>query len=122
MSFKIAGAMALKKAMETAHPVLLEPIMRVDIESPTDTVGAVMGDLNARRGRIVSVTALAHMERITAMVPLAELLRYATALNAMTGGRASYVMEFDHYDEVPRDLTVKLIERQKAERHITVAH
>ena len=122
MSFKIAGAMALKKAMETAHPVLLEPIMRVDIESPTDTVGAVMGDLNARRGRIVSVTALAHMERITAMVPLAELLRYATALNAMTGGRASYVMEFDHYDEVPRDLTVKLIERQRAERHITVAH
>ncbi len=122
MSFKIAAAMALKKAMETAHPVLLEPVMRVDIDSPTDTVGAVMGDLNARRGRIVSVTALAHMERITAMVPLAELLRYATALNAVTGGRASYVMEFDHYDEVPRDLTVKLIERQRAERHITVAH
>jgi len=122
MSFKIAGAMALKKAMESAHPVLLEPVMRVDIESPTDAVGAVMGDLNARRGRIVSVTALAHMERITAMVPLAELLRYATALNAVTGGRASYVMEFDHYDEVPRDLTVKLIERQRAERHITVAH
>lgn len=122
MSFKIAGAMALKKAMESAHPVLLEPVMRVDIESPTDAVGAVMGDLNARRGRIVSVTALAHMERITAMVPLAELLRYATALNAVTGGRASYVMEFDHYDEVPRDLTVKLIERQRAERHITVVH
>ena len=122
MSFKIAGAMALKKAMETAHPVVLEPVMRVDIDSPTDAVGAVMGDVNARRGRIVSVTALAHMERITAMVPLAELLRYATALNAVTGGRASYVMEFDHYDEVPRDLTVKLIERQRAERHITVAH
>jgi elongation factor G len=122
MSFKIAGAMAFKKAMETAHPVLLEPVMRVDIDSPTDTVGSVMGDLNARRGRIVSVNALAHMERITAMVPLAELLRYATALNAVTGGRASYVMEFDHYDEVPRDLTVKLIEQQRAERHITVAH
>jgi elongation factor G len=122
MSFKIAGAMAFKKAMETAHPVLLEPVMRVDIDSPTDTVGSVMGDLNARRGRIVSVNALAHMERIAAMVPLAELLRYATALNAVTGGRASYVMEFDHYDEVPRDLTVKLIERQRAERHVTVAH
>ncbi len=122
MSFKIAGAMALKKAMETAHPVLLEPVMRVDIDSPTDTVGAVMGDLNARRGRIVSVNALAHLERITALVPLAELLRYAIALNAVTGGRASYVMEFDHYDEVPRDLTAKLIERQRVERHITVAH
>ncbi|MDH4083154.1 MAG: elongation factor G [Nitrospira sp.] len=122
MSFKIAGAMALKKAMETAHPVLLEPVMRVDIDSPPDTVGAVMGDLNARRGRIVSVNALAHMEQITAMVPLAELLRYATALNAMTGGRASYVVEFDHYDEVPRELTAKIIERRKAEQHIAVAH
>ncbi len=123
MSFKIAGAMAFKKAMEAAHPVLLEPVMRVDIESPTDAVGAVMGDVNARRGRIVSVNAIDHMERITAMVPLAELLRYATALNAVTGGRASYAMEFDHYDEVPRELTVKIIERQKAERHhVAVSH
>lgn len=122
MSFKIAGAMAFKKAMETAHPVLLEPIMRIDIDSPADVVGAVMGDVNARRGRIVSVTALTHLERITAMVPLAELLRYATALNAMTGGRASYVMEPDHYDEVPRELTAKIIERHKADRHVTVTH
>ena len=96
--------------------------MRVDIDSPTDTIGAVMGDLNARRGRIVSVNAMDHMERITAMVPLAELLRYATALNAMTGGRGSYAMEFDHYDEVPRELMVKIIERQRAERHLAVAH
>ncbi|NGZ96103.1 MAG: elongation factor G [Nitrospira sp. WS110] len=122
MSFKIAGAMAFKKAMETAHPVLLEPVMRVEIDSPTDAIGAVMGDLNARRGRIVSVNAMDHMERITVMVPLAELLRYATALNAVTGGRASYAMEFDHYDEVPRELIGKIIERQKAERHIAVTH
>jgi elongation factor G len=123
MSFKIAGAMAFKKAMETAHPVLLEPFMRVEVDSPTDTIGAVMGDLNARRGRIVSVNAMDHhMERITVMVPLAELLRYAPALNAVTGGRASYAMEFDHYDEVPRELIGKIIERQKAERHIAVTH
>lgn len=122
MSFKIAGAMAFKKAMETAHPVLLEPVMRVEIDSPTDTIGAVMGDLNARRGRIVFVNAMDHMERITVMVPLAELLRYAPALNAATGGRASYAMEFDHYDEVPRELTGKIIERQKAERHSAVTH
>ncbi len=122
MSFKIAGAMAFKKAMETAHPVLLEPVMRVDVDSPTDTIGAVMGDLNARRGRIVSVNAMDHMERITVMVPLAELLRYATALNAVTGGRASYAMEFDHYDEVPRELMGKVIERQRVERPIAVTH
>lgn len=122
MSFKIAGAMAFKKAMETAHPVLLEPVMRVDIISPTDTIGAVMGDLNARRGRIVSVSAMDHMERITVMVPLAELLRYATALNAVTGGRGSYAMEFDHYDEVPRELMGKIIEQQRAQRHIAVSH
>ena len=123
MSFKIAGAMAFKKAMETAHPVLLEPVMRVEVDSPTDTIGAVMGDLNARRGRIVSVNAMDHhMERITVMVPLTELLRYAPALNAVTGGRASYAMEFDHYDEVPRELTGKIIERRKAERHIAVNH
>jgi len=122
MSFKIAGAMAFKHAMETAHPVLLEPIMKVDIESPADIVGAVMGDLNARRGRIVSVNALAHGEQITAMVPLAELLRYAMVLNAITGGRASYVLEFDHYDEVPHALTAKLIEQQRAERLGAVAH
>mgnify|MGYP001259052516 CR=1 FL=1 len=122
MSFKIAGAMAFKKAMETAHPVLLEPVMRVEIDSPTDTIGAVMGDLNARRGRIVFVNAMDHMERITVMVPLAELLRYAPALNAATGGRASYAMEFDHYDEVPRELTGKIIERQKTERHSAVTH
>lgn len=122
MSFKIAGAMAFKKAMETAHPVILEPVMRVDIDSPTDTIGAVMGDLNARRGRIVSVNAMDHGERITVMVPLAELLRYATTLNGVTGGRASYAMEFDHYDEVPRELMGKIIERQRAERPIAVTH
>lgn len=122
MSFKIAGAMALKKAMETAHPVLLEPIIKVDVESPTEAVGAVMGDLNARRGRIVSVNALPHTEQITVMVPLAELSRYATALNALTGGRATYVMEFDHYDEVPHELTAKVIERERAERKIPVTH
>lgn len=122
MSFKIAGAMALKKAVETAHPVLLEPVMKIDIDSPTDTVGAVMGDLNARRGRIVSVNARGHIERITAMVPLAELLRYSTALNTVTGGRASYVMEFDHYDEVPRALTGKIVEQERAERHSAGTH
>ena len=122
MSFKIAGSMAFKKAIETAHPVLLEPVMTVEIDTPTDAVGAVMGDLNARRGRIVAVNAQDHAEQIKALVPLAELLRYATALNAMTGGRGSYVMDFALYDEVPRELATKVIERQKAEGQAATAH
>jgi elongation factor G len=122
MSFKIAGSMAFRKAMETAHPVLLEPMMTVEIDAPTDAVGAVMGDLNARRGRILSVSASDHTEQIKALVPLAELLKYAPVLNAMTGGRGSYVMEFARYDEVPRELAAKIIEQHKAERHAVAAH
>ncbi len=122
MSFKIAGSMAIKKAMETAHPVLLEPMMTVEIDAPTDAVGAVMGDLSGRRGRILSVSAHDHEERITALVPLVELLKYAPALNGMTGGRGSYVMEFSRYDEVPRDLSVRIIEQHKAERHAVAIH
>ena len=122
MSFKIAGSMAFKKAIEAAHPVLLEPVMTVEIDTPTDAVGAVMGDLNARRGRIVAVNAQDHAEQIKALVPLAELLRYATSLNAMTGGRGSYVMDFAQYDEVPRELAAKVIERQKAEGQAATAH
>ncbi len=122
ISFKIAGAMAFRKAMEGAHPVLLEPTMTVEIEAPTDAVGAVMGDLNGRRGRIVSVSANDRAEQIKALVPLAELLKYAPVLNAMTGGRGSYVMDFARYDEVPRELTGKIIEQYKAERHTVAAH
>jgi elongation factor G len=122
MSFKIAGSMAFKKALETAHPVLLEPVMTVAIDTPTDAVGAVMGDLSARRGRIVAVNAQDHAEQITALVPLVELLRYATALNAMTGGRGSYVMDFAQYDEVPKELAIKVIERQKAEGQAAAVH
>lgn len=122
MAFKIAGSMAFKKAMEAAHPVLLEPLMLVEIEAPTDTVGAVMGDLNARRGRIVTVRASDHTEQIHAHVPLAELLKYAPVLNALTGGRGSYAMEFVRYEEVPRELAGKIIDEHKVERHPVAAH
>jgi elongation factor G len=122
MAFKIAGSMAFKKAMEAGHPVLLEPLMLVEIEAPTDTVGAVMGDINARRGRIVSVRANDHAEQIKALVPLAELLKYAAALNAMTGGRGSYAMECARYEEVPRELAGKIIEEHKVERHAVAVH
>jgi elongation factor G len=117
LSFKIAGAMAFKKAMETARPVLLEPIMAVEIETPADAVGAVMGDLSGRRGRIQSVNADAQIERIHALVPLAELLAYATTLNSLTGGRGTYAMEFSRYEEVPNESAARIIEQHKAERH-----
>jgi elongation factor G len=122
MSFKIAGSMALKKAVEAAHPVLLEPMMTVEIEIPTDAVGTVIGDLNARRGRILSVSADDHAEQINALVPLAELLTYATALNGMTGGRGTYVMDAAHYEEVPHELAAKIIEQHNAQRHHSASH
>jgi elongation factor G len=121
LSFKIAGAMAFKKAMETARPVLLEPIMAVEIETPADAVGAVMGDLSGRRGRIQSVNADAQVERIHALVPLAELLAYATTLNSLTGGRGTYLMEFSGYEEVPNESAARIVEQHKAERHATAS-
>jgi elongation factor G len=117
MAFKIAGSMGFKKALETAHAVLLEPIMTVEVEAPADHIGGVIGDLNARRGRILHVEAKDQTELITALVPMAELLTYATALNSFTAGRGSYAMEFARYDEVPRELVVRIVEAHKVETH-----
>ena len=117
MSFKIAASMGFKKAMESAHAVLLEPIMTVEVATPDDAVGAVIGDLNSRRGRIAGVTAKGNAQVIRALVPLAEMLKYAPALNSVTGGRGSYVMEFSTYEEVPRDQVARIVEEQKAAKH-----
>jgi elongation factor G len=117
MAFKIAASMGFKKALEAAHPVLLEPIMTVEVEAPTDHIGGVIGDLNARRGRILHVEAKDHTEQITALVPMAEVLSYATVLNSLTAGRGSYAMEFARYDEVPRELAARIIDTHKAETH-----
>ena len=117
MAFKIAASMGFKKALETAHPVLLEPIMSVEVEAPADHIGGVIGDLNARRGRILHVEAKDQTEQITALVPMAELLTYATMLNSLTAGRGSYAMEFSRYDEVPRELAGRVIEAHKVETH-----
>ncbi len=113
MSFKIAASMGFKKAMESAQPVLLEPIMSVEVVTPDEFVGGVIGDLNSRRGRIVGVTAKGNTQTIKALVPLAEMLKYAPALNSVTGGRGGYVMEFSTYEEVPRDQVARIIEEQK---------
>ena len=122
MSFKIAASMAFKKAMETAHPVLLEPMMTVEVEAPTTHIGAVIGDLNARRGRILNVEARGHAEIVKAMVPLSEIMTYTTTLNSLTGGGGSYVMELARYDEVPRDVAAKIVEEAKATKQAVAAH
>ena len=110
MAFKNAASMGFKKALETAHPVLLEPIMSVEVEAPADHIGGVIRDLNARRGRILHVEAKDQTEQITALVPRAELRTYATVLNSLTAGRGSYAMEITRYDEVPRDLADRVID------------
>ena len=116
MAFKIAGSLAFKKAMELAKPVLLEPVMNVEVYSPDQFSGDLMGDLNSRRGRIQGMDNKGTTTIIKAQVPMAEMLSYATDLISMTQGRASYHMEFDHYDTVPAQIAEKVIAAAKAAR------
>jgi len=113
MAFKIAASMGFKKAMEQAAPVLLEPIMTVEVSTPDEFMGAVIGDLNSKRGRIQDTVPKAHGTIIKAAVPLAEMLKYAPVLNSLTGGRATYSMDFATYEEVPRELLAKVLEEHK---------
>ena len=107
MAFKIAGSLGVRAAIEKAHPVLLEPVMRVEVTVPSDHVGDVMGDLNSRRGHPLGMETRGGNEIIKAEVPMAEMLSYAPDLRAMTGGRGDYTMEFDHYAQVPAHLAEK---------------
>ena len=114
MAFKIAGSMAFKNAMEKAKPTLLEPVMHVEITAPSDYMGAIMGDLNSRRGRMEGMDSSGANQVIRANVPFSEMLNYAPTLTSMTGGRGSYEMNFSHYDEVPAHLAQKVIDEHKA--------
>lgn len=114
MAFKIAGSLAFKKAAEQANPVLLEPIMKVKITSPDEFMGDIMGDLNGRRGRVLGMDSAGKNQIINAEVPMAEFLTYAPDLRSMTGGRGLFTMEFSHYDEVPAQLSEKIIEKVKS--------
>jgi len=116
MAFQIAGSVGFKAAVEKAQPVLLEPIMNVEITVPEESVGDIIGDLNSRRGRVLGTTPRGHTNVITAEVPLAEMLSYAPDLTSMTGGRGDYTMEFLRYEEVPAHLTPKVVAEAKKER------
>jgi elongation factor G len=114
IAFKIAGSLAFKEAMKQARPVLLEPIMKVEVYAPDQYSGDLMGDLSSRRGRIEGSEVRGHTVVVKAQVPLAEMLSYATDLTSMTQGRASYSMEPSHYDYVPNELAEKVIAQHKA--------
>jgi elongation factor G len=116
MAFKIAGSMAFKAAYEKASPVLLEPIMELELTVPDDTVGAVNGDLNSRRGRLLGMEPAGGMTTIKAEVPMAEILTYSQALTSLTGGRGDYHMHFLRYDEVPTHIAQKIIDETKKAR------
>jgi elongation factor G len=110
MAFKIAGSLAFKKASLEANPILLEPIMNVSITTPEEHMGDIMGDLNSRRGRVLGMDSKGKNQIIKANVPMAEFLKYAPDLRSMTGGRGTFTMEFSHYDEVPAQISQKLVE------------
>ncbi len=116
LSFQMAGRIAFKKAMETAKPTILEPIMHVEITVPDDFAGSIMGDLNSRRGRIQGMDNQAGNTVVKAEVPMSEMLTYGVELTSMTQGRGSFNMEMHHYDVVPGQLQEKIIEKSKAER------
>ncbi|MGE5173519.1 MAG: elongation factor G [Betaproteobacteria bacterium] len=115
MAFKVAASMGFKKAMEAAKPVLLEPIMSVEVVSPDDTLGAVIGDLNSRRGKVQGVVPQANGQTIKALVPMAEMLTYAPTLNSLTSGRGMYTMEFYGYEDVPSHLAQKITQERAAQ-------
>lgn len=112
VAFKIAGSKAFKNAARAAKPVLLEPVMRVEVTTPEEFMGDVMGDVNAKRGQVQEMTERGQVKIVRALVPLAEMFGYATQLRSMTQGRANYAMEFEKYDQVPRNVADKIIEER----------
>jgi elongation factor G len=114
MAFKIAGSMAFKEAAAKASPVLLEPVMKVEVVTPESYMGDVLGDISSRRGRIGGMDQRGEAQVINAIVPLAEMFGYSTKLRSMSQGRAVYSMEFAHYEEVPKAKAEEIISKVKA--------
>ena len=118
MSFKIAGSMAFKDAARKASPILLEPMMKVEVTTPEEYLGDVMGDLNSRRGKIEGFSSRKDAQVIRGMVPLAEMFGYATTLRSMTQGRAIYTMQFAYYSEVPKSIAEEISEKTGSKRSL----
>lgn len=120
MAFKIAGSIAFKEAADKADPVILEPIMDVEVVTPEDYMGDVMGDLSSRRGKIEGLVARKDAQVIKAKVPLSEMFGYSTQMRSMTQGRAIYTMQFAYYEEVPRSITDQIVEKVRGRESVTV--
>jgi len=116
LAFKIAGSMAFKDACRKANPVLLEPIMKVEVTTPEDYMGDVVGDLNRRRGKVNAMNQRGNVRVVDALVPLAEMFGYATELRSITQGRAAYTMQFEHYEEVPPNISKEISEKAAAKK------
>ena len=115
MAFKVAASMALKNAISKVRPVLLEPIMRVEVVIPEEYLGDIMGDITSRRGRVEGMDARGNAQVVRAMVPLAEMFGYATSLRSNTQGRGVFSMHFDHYEEVPKSISEEIIKKNKGQ-------
>jgi elongation factor G len=122
MAFQIAASMGLQKVFMDAHPILLEPVMNVEVTTPAEHAGDVIGDLNSRRGRIVGMEPSGETAVVRAQVPMAEMLTYEPSLRSMTGGRGAYSMEFSHYEEVPAFIADKVIKEAKTEKERAEKH
>jgi elongation factor G len=118
MAFKIAASMGFKKGLEQCKPILLEPIMKIEVIVPDENMGDIMGDMNSRRGKIIGVEGRGNNQVVKAAVPMAEILRYAPDLRSMTGGRGTFTMEYDHYEEVPGQIAEKIIEAARKEKEL----
>ncbi len=113
LAFKMAGSLGIQEAMKRAKPILLEPIMKVEVATPDEFFGPVQGDISSRRGQVIDVDHQGHLRVITGHIPLAETFGYATALRSITQGRASYTMEFDHYEQVPGSIAEQVTGRTR---------
>ncbi len=119
MAFKIAGSIAFQAAAKKASPAILEPIMAVEVVTPEEYLGEVMGDLNSRRGKIEGINPRKDAQVVKALVPLSEMFGYATQMRSMTQGRALYTMQFSHYDETPKSISEQIIEKVKGKEAVT---
>jgi elongation factor G len=122
MAFQIAASMGLQKVFMDAHPILLEPVMNVEVTTPADHAGDVIGDLNSRRGRIVGMEPAGETAVVRAAVPMSEMLTYEPSLRSMTGGRGGYSMEFSHYEEVPSFIADKVVKEAKTDKERAEKH
>jgi elongation factor G len=116
MAFKVAAHNAFKKAMEMAKPVLLEPIVNIEVFVPDQYMGDIIGDLNTKRGRILGMEKSGKMQVVKATAPLSEMYRYAIDLKSITHGRGHFVMEFAQYEEIPAMIADKIVEKAKKEK------